>query len=204
MLFLSLEAIKDHDLSAVLPRIKTPAARQDFLQPHANHYKLCSYLADLHCNSVMVDCGTAEGFSALALAAHAKERENQIISCDPIDTRQVSFLDLPITYFRKSCLASEIFPWLMAASVILLDISHDGETEWRLFRVLYEAHWPGVLVVDDIQGPGQLKKLWQLIPLRKWDLSYWCHRFNGTGLVDFSGRVRVLAELPPVNPQGVV
>lgn len=190
-----LTHVMDHDLADVLPRVSPIQwAIDGYTRPIGDHYKLCSYLADQLRGATILDCATGLGNSAIAFAAHAKARNNYIITVDVADRLRFPMHGLPIEKHLSDCNCHLIRSAVRNVSLILLDISHNGRDEGIFYRMLCESGFCGLMIVDDIRG-RQLKSFWESISQQKYDLTEYCH-WNGTGLVDFSGELEVVFPEP--------
>ena len=188
-----LSEMARHDLSSIIGRCPDPKGiKWDFERSPWNHYKLLSYLADRHRDALFLDCGTAEGYSALAMAAHAAERSNRVVTCDPVDWRAVNFDGLPVEYLNCGCNDPRVHELALQAAVILLDVDHKGEEERAFIKHLTEGGWQGILVMDDIHHCDPLRWVWEEVGQEqiRADLTDHCHN-SGTGVVDFSKRLTI-------------
>ena len=145
-------------------------------------------------NALILDLGTCFGWSALAFAAHAKERGNRVISVDVVDQRWSSFSGYPIRFVRASLNDRDVQNFTRSASLILIDTAHEGFDELRFYRFLCRIGYKGLLIMDDIVGWGYenpVAMVWRFIPTRKFDLTEYFHS-TGTGIVDFSGNLQII------------
>lgn len=185
---LDYAALHNHDLSSVIDRVSHCGwCVEGFTKSPGEHYKLLSYLADQCKNSLIIDSGTAEGTSAIAFAAHAKEFKNQIVTCDIVDRRMWSFDGLPIKFIHTGINTKPIYDLIKDASIIFVDVDHTGVEEWLFYNKLLKMKFKGLLIVDDIVPdiPAHpMNKFWQKIKTKKYDITKYCH-WSGTGIVDF-------------------
>ncbi|MFH1985902.1 MAG: hypothetical protein ABIL58_29050 [Pseudomonadota bacterium] len=147
------------------------------------HYRLLAYLGTLYSGQTLFDIGTYRGYSALALAYH---HANRVVSYDIEDRLSVNdrtALDT-IEFVIGDVLADDR---LLNASLILLDIGHDGASERQIYDHLDRRGYRGVLALDDIHLNAAMKAFWGDITRPKQDLTRLGH-VTGTGLVFFGGR----------------
>ena len=145
----------------------------------AEHYRLLAYLSTCYNNSTIIDLGTDKGCSALALSYNPS---NHVISYD-IEDRKVQPIDLPNIEFRVKD-ATEDRDELLGAPLILLDTAHDGVFEQKVYSLLVEGQYDGLLMLDDIYLNPTMQRFWERIGLEKIDLTPLGH-WSGTGLVRF-------------------
>lgn len=184
MFHIDQEKIQNHCLKDV-----KDIFQGNFFRKHTGeHYKLLSYLSDQLEDALILDIGTASGYSAVALAAHAEKHNNFIVTCDVVDIRKLITGRLPIQYLRVDC-NSQLF-WYLApqAELIFLDINHRGRDEMAFYQMCKETGFKGLMVCDDIKDKHGLKhplrRFWRDVDLPKYDLTDFCH-WSGTGLIDF-------------------
>ena len=80
------------------------------------------------------------------------------------------------------------------APLISLDTAHLPDTvpfEREFMQALEGVGYRGVVVCDDIHMNAEMVRWWHEIPQRKFDVTAVGHGQSGTGVVDFSGRLRV-------------
>ncbi len=159
------------------------------------HYKLLAYLSKMT-KGLIIELGTHYGTSSMALAENPS---NIIITYDIRDVYTIKHQ--PKNVFR---IIGNIFDLgeeriLLKADLIFLDASHKATFEWQVFNYLKENKYKGVLLLDDICWSDEMIELWNKINVRKYDLTDIGHgggiapsgNVTGTGLVDFSGKVRI-------------
>lgn len=159
-------------------------------------YRLLYYFASLFNNSIIIDLGTSNGGSAIALSHN---KTNQIFSFDISDRCQTSFLQnenqfekMP-SFSNVDFIVTEDFrkylEIILKAPFIYLDIAHDGIWENILLELLVKYNYKGVMLMDDIHEFPEMKKIWDKLPFNKVDLTKYGH-WSGTGLIDFSGNLK--------------
>jgi len=196
MIVLDLAQVQKIDLTTLLDRVM-PKYRATF-QNRGSHYKLCAYLSDLFEDKVIVEVGTMYGASALAFAAN---RKNKIITMDCTDRRKAEqfsnwegfSIEFQCCDINKAERHTDILNRLKSASVIFLDITHNGRDESRFYQLLNRIGYNGLLLLDDIhlQTYGDMESFWASIDKPKFDLTKVGHT-SGSGLVDFSDQLQVI------------
>jgi predicted O-methyltransferase YrrM len=158
-------------------------------------YRLLYYLTNLFHNSIIIDLGTSNGASALALSSN---KSNQIYSFDIIDRCQTSFLQnqnqfekMP-SFPNVDFIVTEDFrkylKLFLKSPFIYVDIGHDGVWENILLDLLMKYNYQGIMLLDDINAFPEMQKFWQKLNFNKIDLTKYGH-WSGTGLVDFGGKI---------------
>jgi|GEM_PF-535955 tetratricopeptide (TPR) repeat protein len=153
--------------------------------PTGEHYKFLSYISKKYEDALFFDIGTNYGGSALALAANTN---NKIVTYDIIPMSKIKGTIENIELRIGNALEDER---LLKADVILLDTMHDGNFENLVYDFLVKNDYKGILLLDDINLNTAMRNFWLKIKEQKYDLSPIGH-LTGTGLVDFSGRVKVI------------
>jgi len=195
MIVIDLAQVQKVDLSALLDRVM-PKYQTTF-QNRGSHYKLCAYLSSLFEGKLIVEVGTMYGASALAFAAN---RKNRVITMDCTDRRKAEqfsnwegfSIEFQCCDINKVERHTEVLNTLKSASVIFLDITHNGRDESRFYQLLKRIEYCGLLLLDDIhlQTYGDMESFWASIDKPKFDLTKVGHT-SGSGLVDFSNQVQV-------------
>lgn len=141
------------------------------------HYRLLSYIASRYDDATLLDIGTFDGCSAVALASN---KSNHVISYDVVKHNRLPAAGIPnITFVLGDILQPGMMP---DATVILLDTEHEGTFERKLIAKLREINWHGLLLLDDIREWSGIVKLWSEIDGEKYDLTSKGH-WSGTGLL---------------------
>ena len=147
--------IRATDLERFRPYVADFYTEYFWLEPGAEHYKLLGYLSACFDAATLIDLGTDKGCSALALSCN---RSNRVVSYD-IEDRRVCPIDLPNIEFRVKD-ALEDREEFLAAPLIFLDTEHDGIFEQRVYSMLTENDYQGLLLLDDIYPqPGHAELL---------------------------------------------
>ncbi len=166
-------------------------------------YSLLAYLSTRFDNEVILDIGTFQGGSALALSYN---QNNKVFSIDvkyqiktEIDLPNIKFLEGDILGddeivsfkggFRDEILDSGYGKELIHKSkLILYDTVHNGVVEKEFHNYLVESNWSGVCVWDDIKyrWNGELRQgmidFWESIENEKEVITDYAH-WTGTGMV---------------------
>lgn len=187
--------LDDIDLQT-LNKSATGISKQFFmLKSGREPYRLLYYFASLFNNSIIIDLGTSNGGSALALS---QNETNQIYSFDIQERTETNYFQNHYSFERSprfknvDFIISENFMKYMdiflKSSFIYLDIAHDGVWETILLESLISNNYKGLVIMDDIHEFPEMKKIWDNISIKKIDLTQYGH-WSGTGLLDFSGNV---------------
>ena len=167
-------------------------------------YKLLAYMSTLLNNETILDVGTFEGGSALALS---KNKTNNVISIDvkyqvnrDIDLDNILFLEGDILNdeeeiikidrnFGSGALNKGYGKELIKQSkLILYDTVHDGVVEKQFHDYLVKSNWSGVCIWDDTKyrWTGAVRQgmvdFWDSIENEKEDVTKYAH-WTGTGMV---------------------
>ena len=162
------------------------------------HYKLLAYLSTLVDNETILDIGTYQGGSALALSYNSN---NKVISID-IKYQVETNIDLDnIDFLEGDILRSEDGAELIkSTNFILYDTVHDGDTELEFHNYLLDTNWGGICLWDDIKyrWTGAIREgmqsFWNSIDdNQKMDLTKYGH-WTGTGLVWYGKKPIIILE----------
>jgi len=142
------------------------------------HYRFFVEISKIFNNTLIFDIGTYLGMSALAFSYNPT---NKIKSYDV--SKAIS--DLPQRANIEYKIGDAIKDLdLCSASIIFLDVNHDGLYEREIFKHLKNMRWNGILILDDIYLNDEMTKFWKEIEYKKYDLTHLGH-WSGTGLVEF-------------------
>ena len=176
------------DYSKYIEIVKKVPNYQGFFFEEAGkeHYRLLSYISSLYKDSLLIDIGTYQGFSALALGYN---QSNKVLSYDIIQNESVDILKAyeicsNITFNVQNILNN--FNIVHSSPFIILDTAHDGNFENIFINKLIEEKWNGILLMDDILEYPALYKIWNSIKLEKYELTSKGH-WSGTGAILFNG-----------------
>lgn len=155
-----------------------------YLKNYNEHYRLLTYISYQYINELIIDAGTCQGHSCLALA----QNRNNLIRTYDIVSKDIHYItDNYMNVIKKILdINLEIDSILESAKIILLDIDpHDGITEIQFYNKLLNTNFKGFLICDDININDDMKKFWNSIDKEKYDISDIGH-WSGTGIVNFS------------------
>lgn len=155
------------------------------------HYRLMAYLSSLFNGVTIADVGTSSGGSAFALAANPSNRVYSLdrVNCRQNDPTEVGNVRFVVDDFYKP----EIMDEVTKASLISLDIQHEGPDEIYFYKELISRNWKGVLILDDIHLNRAMIDFWNSITHPKYDITEYGHGDNksGTGIVSFLDRLEL-------------
>ena len=153
-----------------------------FMDAGQEHYRLLAYIGSLYKGKTLLDIGSYQGNSAIALAHNEK---NTVISFDldaqpiisKIKSKNIVF---QIANILELCYKETI----LSCPFIMLDTYHNGDFEQEFVNYLNEIKYKGLVMFDDIFLNEEMRKFWEGLPNEKHDLTHIGH-FSGTGLVIF-------------------
>ena len=165
-----------------------------FSCPGKEHYRLLSYFSTLFDNSNIIDIGTHEGNSALALSYN---NSNKIYTFDIVDNRNPSIKNIDNIYFNmKNLFENNIFhEWkeiILSAPFIFLDVDpHNGKMEIKFIEMLKDINYNGFIICDDIWYFKDMRNnFWYNIDDKfKYDLTNIGH-WSGTGIITFNENIQ--------------
>jgi hypothetical protein len=185
--------------------------------PGREHYTLLEYMTATYgdCRHV-VDIGTRFVASSLALGSHetpvwtfdlptSTERKGAFRGeSEAVWKRKVEAAKVDIKFHNLDLLQvnNDEFRRYMSTWLIMLDTHHmpysiPFEREW-LDRLLKLGDFSGLVLLDDIHLNGEMKQWWKELQdkamergYKTYDLSSVGH-VSGTGLLDFSGKVKII------------
>lgn len=158
------------------------------LQSGQQEYRLYSYLSTLFDNSVILDIGTLDGRSAVALSHN---ETNKVISYNIVDQIKNDYHQIytksNIEFKIKNVLDDLTREFVSKLKIVMIDIDHFGKIESLIMNKLYKMGFSGIILLDDIHHPQPKEKLlmenlWKNINLKKYDVTKYGH-FSGTGIV---------------------
>ena len=191
MLTIRKSAIKDIDISSLIPRLNGDETQAFYYREdpskRTSEYPLLKHISDQFENEIFLEFGCLRGGSALVLAMN---RKNIVFTIDnALNYPLYDFTGLSIRHIVCNAIHItdnlEIIEKIPKAKLINIDISHDGNDERILLQILRDYKFRGIVVMDDLYyHTGFMKSLWESIPEPKQDLTEIGH-FSGTGIVDF-------------------
>lgn len=164
--------------------------------PGQQEYRLYSYLSTLFDNQIILDIGTFNGRSAIALSHNDK---NKVISYDIHD--HIKQLDHKIytkknIEFRIKNVFDDLTPELIKKTkIVVIDIDHFGNVESEIINRLDELGFSGIVLLDDIYHPSPeereaMQLLWRNINYEKYDVTKYGH-ITGTGLFLMNSNIKI-------------
>lgn len=203
-----VEAIRQIKFDTVVPKLfvtgdRDHRERDRVYEKHESHYRTLVWLGWQFQGIHILDVGTRAGTSAVCLADNPA---NKVTTCDinhmrkGIDVRDF-MVKAGIEYIESDAaqLPEDI---IKRSSIIMLDISHNGEDEQRFFERLNQINYNGIVLMDDVSFPRHFPKLhefWNSIPQEKLLLPRAISHDTGTGVVIY-GQHTVSVILPPSQP----
>ena len=160
------------------------AAKDDLLSNCSTEaYKLYAYLSSQYDNITILDVGTYNGNSALALSYNEK---NNVISYDIAEFGASNIPKNNIIWKIKDFRDDKSIDF-DKVKIILIDVDpHDGKQEVEMIDFLRRVKWSGILLFDDIHLNDDMKKIWNIFPEHiRIDLTEVGHH-SGTGMVIFN------------------
>jgi predicted O-methyltransferase YrrM len=173
---------KDDVLKQDLSFFDTMIGDYPYLRYEKEHYKLLTYIGNSYNGITILDAGTCNGLSCMALAENPN---NHVITYDIIDKDLPVFSKENVT-FKKLDINKEDAELVMSSSIIMLDIDpHDGIQETVFIKYLKEIKYKGYVICDDISLSTEMKSWWASVDVEKYDVSEVGH-FSGTGIINFN------------------
>ena len=152
-------------------------------------YRLYSYLASLFDNTVILDIGTCQGRSAVALSHN---ETNKVISYDIINgiknDAHIIYSKQNIAFHVKNVLDDLTEDLIKNVKIVMIDIDHYETIETLIIDKLYALNFSGIILLDDItKHPDKdinecMLRLWNSIPYTKYDVTQYGH-WSGTGII---------------------
>jgi hypothetical protein len=185
--------------------------------PGNEHYTLLEYMTSTYgdCRHV-VDIGTRYAASSLALGAsevpvwtfdvpRSTERESAFrgksekVWKDKVEAAKVDikFHNLDLLQISNHEFSKYMSTWLIMLDTHHLPYSRPFEREW-MNRLLQMGDFSGLVLLDDIMLNDEMEKWWKELQdkagergYKTYDLTSVGH-VSGTGLLDFSGKVKIV------------
>jgi hypothetical protein len=157
------------------------------------HYQLLTYLSFQFNGINILDFGTNWGDSAIALSQNPN---NKVTTYDINRIWEFPFLDNFENLEFKLMDANKEDPNIIkSATLIFLDIAHDGIQEMQFTNMLQNIGYKGYLICDDIHLPWSppMDMWWNSISVEKYDITDIGHTW-GTGLVNYyqDGNIKII------------
>lgn len=148
-----------------------------YMDAGLEHYRLLAYVSKLYNGVTLLDIGSYQGSSAIALSFNKK---NKVISYDIDQQPEIAEINiLNIKFIKGNVLKDEI-----TAPFILLDTYHDGTFEQDFVNHLLKINYKGLVMFDDIHLNEEMSNFWNGLKNEKYDLTEIGHH-SGTGIAIF-------------------
>jgi predicted O-methyltransferase YrrM len=144
------------------------------------HYRLLAHISSMFEYKTLVDVGTYQGSSALALSASSY---NRVKSFDLFEQPHVTNIKKDNIEFILNDVRYAV-DILKETPVIMFDVDHDGIFEDIFYKHLIDIEYKGIMIVDDINLNADMLKFWASITQTKADITHIGH-WSGTGIVLF-------------------
>jgi len=172
---------KDDVLKEDLSFFDTILGSYPYLKNEKEHYRLLTYIGNSNSGITILDAGTCNGHSCMALAENPN---NHVITYDIIN-KDLSVFSKENVTFKKLDINKEDMDFIRSANIIMLDIDpHDGIQETVFIKYLKEINYKGYVICDDIHLSPQMKAWWVSVDIEKYDVTEVGH-FSGTGIINF-------------------
>jgi hypothetical protein len=151
-------------------------------------YRLYSYLSTFFNDTIILDIGTFNGRSAIALSYN---ETNHVISYNITDNinndNHKIYTKSNVTFKIKNVLEDLTKELLYNVKLIMIDIDHFELIEQQIIDKLYELNFSGIIILDDIIHPNKeeyecMQRLWNNLNFKKYDMTKYGH-FSGTGII---------------------
>jgi len=159
--------------------------------PGQQHYRFLHHLVKTLQPKSVVDIGTHQGASAIALASGA---QTTTVHTFDIHNKRLDWgareCENRIVFHQDDLFDPQRFEanraLLLASPLIFLDVDpHNGVMEIAFYRMLRDAGYRGLLVCDDVwMFKGMRDHFWSQVELPKVDCTHVGH-FSGTGIIVF-------------------
>ena len=155
----------------------------------AQEYRLYSYLSTLFDNITILDIGTLDGRSAVALSHN---ENNKVISYNIVDDicspNHIIYSKKNLLFNIKNVLDDLNEEFIKNVKIVMIDIDHYEKNEILIINKLKELNFSGMIILDDITHHGDpvinmcMNRLWSNITDVKYDVTKYAH-WSGTGIV---------------------
>ena len=159
------------------------------LKSGVQEYRLYSYLSTFFNNTTILDIGTLNGRSAIALSHNDT---NKVISYDIINNIKTNnhkiYSKINITFNIKNILNDLTEELIKDVKIIMIDIDHYEIIEKQIISKLNKLNFSGIIILDDITNHPDpyvnecMNKLWDNLEYTKYDVTKYGH-FSGTGII---------------------
>lgn len=159
------------------------------LKSGVNEYRLYSYISTFYNDIKILDIGTLEGRSAIALSYN---KANKVLSYDIYnhinnDSHKI-YTKTNIKFNVKNILDDLTEDLIKDVKIIMIDIDHYEIIETKIFNRLKELNFSGIIILDDVffhPDPvmnESMNRLWNNIHDTKYDVTRYGHS-TGTGII---------------------
>jgi hypothetical protein len=145
-----------------------------YMDAGLEHYRLLAYISTLYNGVTLLDIGSYQGSSAIALSFNKK---NKVISYDIEHQPEIAEIKIQNIQFIKG----NVLNHSIASPFIMLDTYHDGEFEQEFADHLLEINYKGLVMFDDIHLNNEMSNFWNGLKNEKYDLTHIGHH-TGTGI----------------------
>ena len=159
------------------------------LKSGVQEYRLYSYLSTFFNNTTILDIGTLNGRSSIALSHNDT---NKVISYDIINNIKTNnhkiYSKINITFNIKNILNDLTEELIKDVKIIMIDIDHYEIIEKQIISKLNKLNFSGIIILDDITNHPDpyvnecMNKLWDNLEYTKYDVTKYGH-FSGTGII---------------------
>jgi hypothetical protein len=146
-----------------------------YMDAGLEHYRLLAYISTLYNAVTLLDIGSYQGSSAIALSFNKK---NKVISYDIEHQLEIAEIKIPNIQFIKG----NVLKYEIASPFIMLDTYHDGDFEQEFADHLLKINYKGLVMFDDIHLNNEMSNFWNGLKKEKYDLTHIGHH-TGTGIV---------------------
>jgi hypothetical protein len=148
-----------------------------YMDAGLEHYRLLTYISTLYNGVSLLDIGSYQGSSAIALSFNKK---NKVISYDIEHQPEIADIKIPNIQFIKG----NVLKHKIASPFIMLDTYHDGEFEQEFVDHLLKINYKGLVMFDDINLNKEMSNFWNGLKNEKYNLTHIGHH-SGTGIAIF-------------------
>jgi len=152
-------------------------------------YRLYSYLSTFFNNITILDIGTLNGRSAVALSYN---ENNQIISYDIENhinnNNHKIYTKKNISFNIKNVFDDLNEELIKNVKIVMIDIDHYETIETQIINKLKQLNFSGLIILDDTTNHPDpvmnscMNKLWNSITDTKYDFTKYGH-WSGTGII---------------------
>jgi 2-polyprenyl-3-methyl-5-hydroxy-6-metoxy-1,4-benzoquinol methylase len=150
-----------------------------FMEAGEEHYRLLAYIGSLYKSKTLLDIGSYQGNSAIALAHSG----NKIISYDLASQPIISKIKKDNISFEIGNILDKD-DLILSSPFIMLDTYHDGTFEQEFVDHLIKINYKGLVMFDDINLNKEMSNFWNGLKNEKYDLTNLGH-YTGTGIAIF-------------------